>query len=100
MNPKEFMDKYKDKIDDETFVEMSMDVEKFSTPAEVDTTEIDAVKAEAEKYKAEAEEYKAKYEDALAKYKERFLSADLVESAEEEKIDEPEVEEVIDVKEI
>ena len=48
MSPKEFMDKYKDKIDDETFVEMSTDVEKIATPAEVDNTELDAAKAEAE----------------------------------------------------
>ena len=99
MSPKEFMDKYKDKIDNETFVEMSTDVEKIATPAEVDNTELDAAKAEAEAAKAEAEEYKAKYEDSLAKYKERFLSADPVEAA-EEIIDEPKVEEEIDVKEI
>lgn len=88
MTPQDFMSKYKDKIDDETFVEMSSDVESISAPA--DTTELDAAKAE-------AAEYKAKYEDILAKYKERFLSSETVEP---EEVDEPKVEEEIDIKEI
>ena len=72
-------------IDDEKKIELLEDIEdSFEVDVETDNSEL--------------EEIKAKYEELKEKYKARFIDSDSED--EEEKIDEYEEKEVIDVKEI
>lgn len=73
-------------IPDEIKIELLEDIE--------DSVEVNDDKIE----KTEYENLNAKYEDLKAKYKERFMSSDS--EVEEEKEDDVEEKEVIDVKEI
>lgn len=86
---KKYSEKLKDKVEDDVTIELMEDVS--DSMGEVDTTEIEALKAENEKLIAERDEIKTRY-------KERFLESDIKEPEEDKKI--VEEKEVIDVKEI
>lgn len=98
LTKQEFIEKYKDKIEDQ---ELSIElIEDISDSMPEDTVDTESIKTELEEVRASAEAYKAKYDDLAEKYKARFLSSEEVVEEKEEEIEEPEEEKVIDIKEI
>lgn len=85
----EFSKKYSEKIvdNDDLLIELMEDI---ADSVEVESEELVSVKAE-------LEDYKSKYNDLKSKYKERFLSSEEIPEDKEEELEEKEV---IDVKEI
>lgn len=97
LNSKEFIEKWEEKLsiaDDDLSIEFREDIADSINESE-DNSELEEAKAEIEKLKADLA-------DSKQRYKDRFLTSDVYEENEEEKVEdeEPKEEEIIDVKEI
>lgn len=96
LDSKEFISKWEAKLsidDDDLAIEFREDV----------TDSVAGESKELEEAKAEVEKLKADLADSKQRYKDRFLTAEVNEEAEEvkdEEVEEPEEVEIIDVKEI
>lgn len=96
LDSKEFISKWEEKlsiVDDDLAIEFREDV----------TDSVAGESKELEEAKAEIEKLKADLADSKQRYKDRFLTAEINEEAEEvkdEEVEEPEEVEIIDVKEI
>lgn len=66
-------------VADDVKIELLENIEDSVEVTEVDTSELDTLRAELDKTKADYEDLNAKYEELKIKYKERFLQGDPVE---------------------